>query len=61
MSDKSSKDQQKDDQKKDDHAQCACCGPTDFEFPEELMTPEIKAFKESMSPEEFQKLMEAMM
>lgn len=39
---------------------CGCCGPIEFEFPEELMTPELKKMKESMSPEEFAELMKAL-
>lgn len=55
------KDDHKQDDKKAGHDHCACCGPTEFEFPEELLTPELKALKESMTPEEFEELMKAMM
>jgi hypothetical protein len=54
-------DPKKDDSKKKDHHHCGCCGPTGFEFPEEMMTPEIKALKETMSPEEFEKIIIGMM
>lgn len=51
----------KDDSKKKDHHHCGCCGPTGFEFPEEMMTPEIQALKDSMSPEEFEKIILSLM
>ncbi len=51
----------KNDNKKPDHDHCACCGPTEYEFPEELLTPELKALKDSMSKEEFEELMKSLM
>jgi hypothetical protein len=41
--------------------ECQCCGPTSYEFPDELLTPELKKLKESMTAAEFEELMKSMM
>lgn len=47
--------------RKKNHHRCACCGKTGFEFPDELMTPELQKLKATMSPEEFEELMKGLM
>lgn len=46
---------------KDNHHRCACCAKAEFEFPEEMMTPELRELKGKMSKEEFEELMKGLM
>ncbi|MDP3975364.1 MAG: hypothetical protein Q8P95_00430 [bacterium] len=40
---------------------CGCCGPVEYDFPEEFLTPKLRKLKETMSEEEFKKLMQEFM
>ena len=42
-------------------AACTCCGPVEFEFPEELMTPEMKKWRAKLGEEAFLEMMKKMM
>lgn len=40
---------------------CGCCGPTEFEFKDEDLTPEVLKMKESLGEEAFKEFMIGMM
>lgn len=39
---------------------CGCCGPVEYEFKDEDLTPELLKLKASMSSEEFEEFMKAL-
>ncbi|MDP2691621.1 MAG: hypothetical protein Q8O95_04445 [bacterium] len=49
------------EQCQDKKQHCHCCGPTEFEFPEELMIPELTQMRKDLGEEAFLEMMKAMM
>lgn len=43
------------------HPHCACCGPTEWDFSDENLTPELIEKKKTMSKEAFEEMMKAML
>jgi len=54
-------DEQKTSSTRANHHRCACCSKAEYEFPEELMTPELLKLKETLTKEEFEALMKGLM
>ena len=55
-----SHDHDHDDQKTSSCQGCGCCGPIEYVFNDEDLTPELLKLKASLSPEEFEEFMKAL-